>query len=86
MTAIRDDDVLLSSARSARGSLQCECLRVLRQMWAAGEWPARPTSSRFIDALCWFSLLPVLGWVTWVIAFVLAFRDPQPVSAVALQS
>jgi hypothetical protein len=41
---------------------------------------------RFIYAMCWFSLLPVLGWVTWVIAFVLAFRDPHPFPAVAPQS
>jgi hypothetical protein len=47
MTAIGDDDVL-SAPRGANGRLRRAWLRLLRQMEAAGELPARPTSSRFI--------------------------------------
>jgi hypothetical protein len=39
------------------------------------------TQQTMIYVLCWVSLLPFIGFVTWVSALVLAFRDPRPITA-----
>jgi hypothetical protein len=39
------------------------------------------THQTAIYIMCWVGLVPFIGWILWVTALILAFRDPRPVTA-----